>query len=62
MSTQLDFMENMSWTLGPEDEHNWWWATVRESIAVVVVRSISEHEFELQNISSSYKVWVGITE
>lgn len=32
---QLDFMQNMSWPLGPEEAQDWWWATARESMTTL---------------------------
>ena len=32
---QLDFMENMSWPLGPEEAQDWFWATSREAMTTL---------------------------
>ena len=32
---QLDFMENMTWPLGPEEASDWFWATSRESMTTL---------------------------
>ncbi|CAK9057397.1 Uncharacterized protein SCF082_LOCUS30952, partial [Durusdinium trenchii] len=32
---QLDFMENMSWPLGPEEAQDWFWATSRETMTTL---------------------------
>eukprot|EP00435_Cladocopium_sp_Y103_P031476 s1340_g8.t1 len=32
---QLDFMENMTWPLGPEEAQDWFWATARESMTTL---------------------------
>ena len=32
---QLDFMENMTWPLGPEEAQGWFWATSRESMTTL---------------------------
>lgn len=32
---QLDFMENMTWPLGPEEAQDWFWATSRESMTTL---------------------------
>lgn len=35
VDVQLDFMENMTIPLGPEEEQSWFWATARESITTL---------------------------
>lgn len=32
---QLDYMENMTWPLGPEEASDWFWATSRESMTTL---------------------------
>jgi hypothetical protein len=32
---QLDYMENMTWPLGPEEAQDWFWATSRESMTTL---------------------------
>ncbi|CAK8992137.1 unnamed protein product [Durusdinium trenchii] len=32
---QMDFMENMTWPLGPEEAQDWFWATARESMTTL---------------------------
>ena len=32
---QFDFMQNMTWPLGPEEESSWWWATARCSMTTL---------------------------
>lgn len=35
MVLQLDYMENQSWPLGPEESQDWYWATSRQSMTTV---------------------------
>ena len=32
---QLDFMQNMTWPLGPEEAQDWFWATAREQMTTL---------------------------